>query len=386
MSTDHNTAIASNEGTGASMGPPMNVQENPYRTRPLLDLAVLVSERRDAGALAALLSRPLFAWDKRRVTLPEYLRLYTGERLDRNLDQHAIIEAAQDIAKERFSLLPESPGRGTDCAKYYRAFVEACRREIPGDTPPLEREEASVDLLRIHMRVHFKNGLLEARRMSNPHIQRYHWKTRGGGLSLYMPRAMDGKTKRAWLEQLLKEQGPQLLEIPGMVQQIVDERLNNGAADRHTADLTAYMEGTIDYESGEDIDQAFSQRGIADTLAREKAEKIDTLSAPIQALGKEKLQSLIRSVLAGHETGGFNEGEMAKAHGLSAATFSRFCGGRWIERAAKGNSPKGKLPVLWENLATLCARSLLFLLVVLEAGPCGKEYFNGNTWEGGTDS
>ncbi|MCA9003451.1 MAG: hypothetical protein KDB61_16115, partial [Planctomycetes bacterium] len=69
----------------------MNLQENGYRYCSLLDLAVLVSERRDAGALEALLSRPLFMWDTRRVTLPEYLRLYTGERLDRNSEPHALI-------------------------------------------------------------------------------------------------------------------------------------------------------------------------------------------------------------------------------------------------------------------------------------------------------
>ena len=89
-------------------------------------------------------------------------------------------------------------------------------------------------------------------------------------------------------------------------------------------------------------------RGLATFVADEKALRMAEQRPAIRRLGAEGLCALVHRVFDDVTSGGLGDGTVARAFGLSKATFSRFAGRCW--------SPNGQRPPdLWLNVARALA-------------------------------
>jgi hypothetical protein len=104
--------------------------------------------------------------------------------------------------------------------------------------------------------------------------------------------------------------------------------------------------------------------GLAEAVAKEKAENIHLQRPAIQKLGRKGLRSLIHRIFEDLSNGAYDAGAVADAFGLSPATLSRFAGCRWSTRA---NSTMG-VPDLFLNTAHTLARVPTFVQAAKAAG------------------
>lgn len=356
-----------------------------YARMSLLDLARCVVESGDACALGELLEhRRIFRWTGGGgLLLAEYVARLRDRALDRRGTRNAyeVADNAYDLTIDKFSNLP-SPKKetsslprddgnpveqsGIDCRNYYRAFLHQCSaRPIP-DESQLECEAMAAWTLQKLVVRHFYLSRAEAVRRADPHIHRYFWRVKGKDLCLYMPRSMTGAEKREWLEKNIEAPDPDRPNERMRIQAVIDERLLGDRTVVFHEGIVNAMGGTASPALPWAVEHEVSVKGLAETLAEEKAANIAGLRPSIRALRKTMLKTLIKDIFEMLRRGRYDEGSMAGEYGLSKSSFSRFCGSQWAQACSEAE--RRAIPDLWANLAELLAHHSAFVEAAQAAG------------------
>jgi len=277
-----------------------------------------------------------------------------------------ILDGAYDITVDKFTHLPtcEGPTKspGPDCRHYYKDFLRRVSTLMDDRTQPVDAlvlEQQAAGILQRVVMLHFRLACLEARRRRSRARTRYAWRTDGQVLYLWMPQALLGSRRRAWLEE---NAGPVDHMRPGereRVQAIIDGHW--GKASHVPVDgWDSAPRGQMTPE--EVLIQAeVGVMGLARAVAAEKADRIDEQRPAIAAMGRGGLKRLILRIFADLADGRYEEKNLAEVFGLSRPTFSRFAGSRWRESS-------GRVPDLWGNVAQVLAGHRDFVQAARDAG------------------
>ena len=345
----------------------------------LLDLVTCIL-RGDVDALRNLHDhRPLFrSQDGRYVRLVEYVTLLCETPLAHRWcgGDDTVLEQAANLTVDKFSNLPTEAGssrdtraRGPDCRHYFRAFVEYATVRFKLDPPAsaMDAEIAAARMLQKLVDRHVRLSCLESWRRAQRLVRRYIWQIDGQALYIWLPVEMLGGRCRRWLEAHVPDVE---LERPGeqdRVQAVVDRLLSLpkflslDQAHRTAPDVACRRDPV-----GALIEEETAGRGLAQTVAEEKAENIGQQRPAIRQLGPDKLRQLIQEVFESLVRGDYRSDRIASRFGLSEATFSRFAGSRW---RGDGTEPvRGSVPDLWVNTARTLSRHPDFVAAAQQAG------------------
>jgi len=348
-----------------------------YERLSLIELIQRIVADADHEALTELHeNRRHFSYGNRRelrlVSYIDCLRLYGPAKDNRELS-----DRAYSLTIDKFTRLPDqtadagraderAPGTGVDCRNYYRAFLRLLytgprRRRRP--TSLTGEQEAAWRLQGLVLR-HFHLSLRECRR--NGEMTRFTWKMETGELHLQMPRSIAGPERRKWLEANVPDCDPRRPGETARVQAIVDAQLkpvsfNDVILAEHLHDGAETSTRTIWFAPG-----CIESRGLAETVATEKAESVHVQRPAIRKLGADRLEELVRRTFASLDSDHCCDTELAEDFGLSKATFSRFAGSHW--NGAGEVAADMSVPDLWINTARVVAREPAFVEVAVGVG------------------
>lgn len=340
-----------------------------YQSQSLLGLVGLVVDRSDRRALEEIHGerRVFKPKDGRHMLLAEYLTLLMDNELKHgggDARALSLAERAYDLTLEKFINIPSgTSGSGPDCRNYYRTFLQAAQKSFrqKPTTSQLEEEARAGMLLKGLVARHFDLSMREARREAKPFWSRYQWRVNGRSFTVWMPQAMTGDERRAWLEANVPAQifndpqvGERIQEI--IEQNLVKERFVNLDAVENSRAASAT--GTFHPEG----DGWASSLG--EMVAREKAQNIDQQRRAIRKLGPEKLARLVVQVFEDIAAEEYEQKRLGSQFGLSPATLSRFAGSDW-HRTESSETP---VPDLWRNTAQVISQIPVFREVAEEVG------------------
>jgi hypothetical protein len=336
---------------------------------PLGVLARMIVEHSNADALNEVHCRTLFAVRGHApMRLTEFLLLLCDQ--SRKKGEWAA-ETAYDLAIDKFSRLPAqaldqdgSPRRsGVDCRLYYGAYVGFLDRNEHRmkRMSELGREEFQARALQSLVRKHYQLSFKEQQRRSN--MTRYVWRLPTGHLNLRMPSHITGQARRVWLETNIPDVDPCRLDEEQRVQAIIDDSFASAGMVPLHEERDLPVEPSINAPvpvPGEDL-FLVSEKGLAWTVAREKAANIAEQRPAIRELGPESLIELVHTIFSRLEEESLELREIAELFMLSPATLTRFAGTRW-------QTSGENIPDLWRNTAQVIGSDPDFREAALRAG------------------
>lgn len=346
----------------------------------LVELGERIAIDRDRHALKELHDNRVLCYRRGgdSLRLVEYIQMLSEGSLARRwcgCDPMAVVKA-YDLTVDKFSRLTDEQGgtslrrsQGPDCGYYYAAFITHITARLKADPPAnsIEAEMRASQSLRKLVARHFYLSCLESRRRSQRLVRRYLWKLDGRALYLWLPLEMPGRQCRRWLEANIPDVDPNRPGEQQRVQARVDRLL--GRPRVLSVENALAKAGDIAVETdpaGALIEQEMQSRGLARTIADEKAENIALQRPAISRLGAEGLRQLVQVIFDGLMRGDFRADRIAESFGLSKATFSRFAGSRWQSHSSESTEPS--IPDLWRNTARTLARHPGFVAAAKRAG------------------
>lgn len=347
-----------------------------YRTTE--EVMWVVVQTGDGSALDETVTRPMFAVGSDRHALAGYLNALRQQALERTAWKRAPAEAdkAYDLTLDRFFGRAESDCTGgkqrttlpasATCRGYYRTFLTWATPRLSNFPSRLERESRCQTLFQGFVKRQFAYACREAARRALPFLSRYQWTAAGQSLCLYMPVTMTGADRRRWLEEHVTSVNT---DHPGereRIQALIDSQLNFGSfvpLDDVRYQLRAT--GHCCSPAAAAMHRELADRGLTETVALEKSRCLEEQRPRIRSLGREGVYSLVRRILKAIGEDTYNEAEIALEFGISKATVSRFAGKHWL-RDTDGTG--GRIPDLWENMASVLAGVPEFVEAAREAG------------------
>ncbi|MCO6438542.1 MAG: hypothetical protein J5J06_15735 [Phycisphaerae bacterium] len=348
----------------------------PLRASSLLCLIALICHSGDRRALEEFHGyRPVFRFrggpPSLLVKLLDSLRReYATRRLSG--DDPSVADRGYDITIDKFTNLPGAPRQGapvkqsgSDCRLYFGTVLrhgEAWRRSHPS-ADDLQEETAIARYLQRLVVRHFYLSCLDAKRSLDRTRTRYAWSVGGGVVYVWLPSRLPGNQRRAWLEANIDDPDPARPGETKRVQSIVNLRFGWAS----TLPLGSKV-NRLPTDRAEDaplrwlLEREVSIRGLAETVADEKANNLARQRDAIRAIGCHNLRRLILRVFEDLSRGCYRDSAVASAFDISKATFSRFAGSRW-----QTNS-KSVVPDLWANTARVLAHHSEFVEMAREAG------------------
>ena len=262
---------------------------------------------------------------------------------------------------------PRRRTRGPDCRNYFRGFLKRMEN-VRQDLAPLsqiEEERIAAEQFQKHIVKHFGLSLKECLR-STPGASRYHWKTAEGvRITLWMPRWMNGRQRREWLEENID-----LDRVDGdreRIQRIVNERLDRGGHLSFNETVTKIPPGSSAPPPWSAL-RMISNEGLAQYVAHEKTSppQFDRLRPAVRRLGRAEVRKLVLRIFEDLDCERYQVSEVAHDYGLSLSALSRFAGPRW----GRGDRCReaGSIPDLWSNLAQVLASIPVFKEACRQAG------------------
>jgi len=347
----------------------------------LLRLAELIAHNGDIKALHELHNnRKLFYYHSRQpFRLAEFvykLRQSNPARRWCNGDSQ-ILEQAYDLTISKFSNLPRSENypqlkpQGPDCRCYYEAFVKQAAKikdeQLHNRDNNMERQMAR--LLQNLIVRHFRLSCQECIRRDRKLTTRYLWQVDGHSMEVFLPVDLHGRQRGKWLADNIPDVDPARQGERQRVQAIIDDLTRK----RRILSLGDIEENTIaavpiDFTS--QIEQEITVKGLADTVAQEKADNIELQRDAIQKLGKQKLQQLIGHIFDCLAYGKYEAAKIADSFKINRATFSRFAGSNWLTQS--GRSGDYPIPDLWLNTAQTLVAHSVFVKVAEDTGILGR--------------
>lgn len=284
-----------------------------------------------------------------------------------------VLDRARDLTLDKFSRVPDLGNKGLrqqthqgpDCRFYFRSFLSMIaqwRQAHPGANS-LQEDTIAARILQRLVRRHFHLSCLEARRAGNPARSRYAWRINGCSLVLFMPVAIPGHQRRAWLDDNVKDPDPSRPGERERIQTIIDQRLGMG---RHVSldecEHTDRLPPMSPDEMAGLLESEVALRGLADVVAEEKADNVQMQRPSIRRLGPDRLKQFVLRVFEDLGSECYEEHLVAQEFGLSRSAVSRFAGSRWYR--TRNSHP----PDLWRNVAHTLAASDTFAQAAQEAG------------------
>ena len=348
--------------------------KRPYRQRTLEELAQLIVRDRDADAVREVNDHRCVCRLAGGPPLrpAEFIAALNQTPRIRNLlrnDATALDNAYNDTIDMLCNLRTATHGDGRDCRNFYGMFLHrlapSCSPSVltaPPPSPPASAPQALEDELR-QARV-FQACLidghhwacLEASRKTEPTRSRYIWSCRGGLLTLWMPRSMNGRQRRLWLETNVPDADARRPGEQQRVQEFVNRLLP--AAQRLPLDTLTDRPG----HAIADLSRLIQIEGLAQAVAREKAAHLDAQRPSMRTLGASALCELVLCIFENlrHELHG--QKELAERFARRPSSISLFGGSNW--RLESGRRP----PDLWINTAQVTAAVPAFAEAAREAG------------------
>lgn len=377
-----------------------------YERLDLIELMTRIVEG-DRLALETLVAerRPVFRHG-RPMGLPDWIEAVSQADAVRRSAGDEVVALARDLLYDRFTRLPATASQGTcngtdaqgvtagassggevlgvDCRNYYRGFLNHLPSSIlpPGargrhsgvhssthQNPAMSRIDNNAW---IHRRFsgfvnrHWGLCQCEARRRLQRLTVAYDYRMPGATLRLWVPACIPSRQRRAWLERNF---GP-VCDIADdadqahhRLQSQINQWLDHALRERER-NLRLEMRDSP-FGAGQPlstIERAWTQEGLATTVANEKANAPQRLRTSIAALGAERIKALVLSIFDGITEGTYHPATTARDYGLHKSTLTRFAASRWQP------GDDGPVPDLWLNTAQVLASQARFVAALEEAG------------------
>ena len=351
-----------------------------YAQMSLLELIQCITLNSDTDATNELhQNRPLFRYkdDDMLLLMADYLARLKHRDIAKRWcgGDSMVLEKAYDHALAKFLNIPKecdnecdsTETEGPDCRYYYEAFYNYATTRLEAKPPAnvIEAELMAAKILQRMVMRHFYLSCLECKRQGQDLIRRYGWKINGRTLYIWLPTEMPGRRSHAWLQNNIPDVDPTRPGERDRVQVIVNQLLRrprivplyemNGKGKNVPARPTSLH--TI-------MEEEISTKGLARTVADEKADNIEQQRPAIRHLGKHRLKDLILRVFDDLASGGYEASDLVSQFRLSKATFSRFAGCKW---ANNDKSTISFVPDLWRNTAHVLANDQCFVQMAQKA-------------------
>jgi len=227
---------------------------------------------------------------------------------------------------------------------------------------PLEVETIAAQILQRRVRHHTWLCCREARRSGNLARTRYAWRLPDGLIHVWMPAAVAGHGRRLWLEAHITDPDPSHPGESSRVQSIVDQHFGVTRV-LSMANENGFPSIGSEFKGADLVDHLGDDRGafdFAETVAQEKADRIEDMRPSIRKLGPDRLKHLVLYIFHALSTGSYNQQETASLFDLAEPSLSRFAGRDW--------SASEHVPDLWVNCAQTLATHDEFVEAAINAG------------------
>ncbi len=347
---------------------------NIFHNIPIAELARFIVESSDDTARAALKvfhdERPIFQFDNSTpLLLAEFVESLCESRWALQLARgnHCLLEKTYDYLIDRFSNIPsDTYPDGPDCRYYFDSFLGQIYKRYEQRTieNPLEKELLAARTLQNMVIKHFNYCLKESLRCCNPLRSKYEWSIDGEVIVVWLPVSISGSERRERLQEIITNPDPKRPGEKYRIQQIIDEVWGIPSLEHsdYLEEIIQDEHKNLKRESALPDEHQIEVKGLANAIADEKADNIDTMRPAIKKLGKKQLRILIRQIFANIADGEYQEKQLAEQFNLSQPTFSRFAGSRWRISASS------RCPDLWRNLAIVLAHNTSFTEPVKQCG------------------
>ncbi len=349
-----------------------------YRRLSLLRLAMLIAHNSDKKALQELHdNRTVFYYrGDRPLRLAEFTDKLRQSQLGRQWCNHnaQVLENAYDLTISKFSNLPdqEQDGQdvkldGPDCRYYFEAFVRHAAKRMGAECykNEAERETKMAGLLQNLVIRHFRLSCLECSRATEELTRRYRWKVNGYIIGILLPIHIPPSQCSRWLADNIPDVDPSRPGERDRVQAAVDRLVTRQKViSLESIDQSEMIAGPSCLQL--EIEQEMTVNGLADVVAEEKAQNIESQRTAIRQLGKGKLRTMIRQIFDSLARGAYEPMSIADRLGISRPTFTRFAGSRWPTEA--DNRTNLPIPDLWLNTAQTLAGHPAFVRAAESAG------------------
>jgi len=339
-----------------------------------------IADKSDLQALEEFhTNRTVFAFKNGHPLLfIEYLKRLQGNVVNKKSFEFSEIEVrdiAFDLTVDKFSNFPAKSAmnvslgskkinlvkqNGPDCRFYFKAYLNYVAKHLKCKPHygKLEEESIAETFLQGFVRRHFNLSYLEAARKINPFWSRYNWKINDRVICIWLPITLEGKKRRAWLEDKIDDPDLARHGERERIQAIINrEFLREKMVPIHDSVYIPNEEKKFPWpQSSEKTVVSLSK-----LIAEEKAENIHKQRPSIKALGKEKLKHLIIRIFEDICFDKYRDAKVAKDFHLSKATFSRFAGSQWLHS-------ESALPDLWLNTASVLSTHPFFQEIIKKTG------------------
>lgn len=356
----------------------------PYQSLSLINLIEKIAYNSSRPALEEFITgrKPFMGNSGSPLQLVQYLNELTAALTNRKWVWSSSIEMSEktyDLTLDKFTNLPgqseptdliektnsgKLKQRGSDCRLYYKAFLKRIEKSFQAMPPEgaLEEEAMAAQMLQGLVRRHFYLSALEAERKANPMWSRYYWKINNQTICVWLPVDLSGGKRREWLEKNINDANTRRPRKGHRIQAQINRKLAGIRVIPFNDALHTNVDNEISPCSG--WEEAFG-KSLAEVVAEEKVETIDQQRRSIKLLGKKKLKRLILRIYEDIGYSEYHDNQIAKAYGLSKATFSRFAGSRW-------NKSGTNIPDLWLNTAQVLSTHTDFRQAVRDMGVWGQ--------------
>lgn len=391
-----------------ALSQPCAEESRSYAHLDLVDLMTRIVDG-DPCALDTLVTdrKPLLRHGQ-PVGIPEWIESVSQSDASRRSGGDEVTESARDLLYDRLTRMPGRPkptsnpsdngstsgnaaegssggtsgggGGGVDCRHYYRGFVDRLRpvgnRESYTEAAYASHTRQTLSRLEYNTWVHHRfNGyahrhwrlcLSEAWRRQQRLTVAYEHKSSGISMRLWVPASIPPRQRAAWIDRNF---GPVVPDAAGTttvqhrLQTQIDSWLDHALRERERELRSSLQHDPFGRNLPlATIEQGWTQQGLAQTVAHEKAQIPERLRTSIAALGPERIKSLILGIFEDMIQGTYHPASTARRFGLHKSTLTRFAAARWHP------DDDGPVPDLWLNTAQVLASQPRFTAALEEAG------------------
>ena len=364
--------------------PPKEKFRSPYSQKTLTELFSLIVQKSERSALDEVLShRKVFTYEDRSLLFSDFLGAIRKEYLRKQKQNYEIIDCTYDKTLDKFTNLPVREKlpeelktssskqalkrKSIDCRNYYRAVLSliANWKKEHLEASRIDEEVKAARIFQGFVVKHFYWSLEECWRQRMPFSIRYFWKIKGKKIILRHPVYISGREFGKWLEANVRDADPDRPGERSRIQRLVDEHFLREYTvpfdDPSLEDTAAEKSLTLEEKSG--------FQALAETVAKDKVENIETMRPAIKKLGEQMLYELVLRIFENLSQNTFEDSRIARDFGLSKSAFSRFAGSKWSDKLERGILA---IPDLWSNTAKILASIPDFLEVAANAGVLPK--------------
>jgi len=355
-----------------SKEPTVNLVRRIVKNSDKLALKVLMETRR----LFYLLHEP-------PLLLPEFLmklRERMASRGKYHVDDSRLAACTYDLTIDKYLNFPEPikksskpqkrplKGMRIDCRKYYRAFLQTFKKEKKRENIKSQSQEEFLAGIILQRQV-WKNFWWSRKECERgtPFSIRYAWKMGGVKIYLWYPSYMTAKEFKAWLMENVRDFDPKAPNERDRIQSLIDDNLRKGYhVPLDESGVVSRLRAKDEASSIDTQEGYMFARNLADAVAQEKVENLEKLRPAIRELGRDSVRKLIMQIFSEIEQGDYELTKMARQHGISKASLSRFAGNSWFDNI--DTEKPVTIPDLWKNTAGVLVLNPVFLDTVLASG------------------